>query len=62
MVGFPNGEHTANSSGLVPIEWASAPRVLVRTTEPRNPLHRLTKADRPQLDIDRWPLVHDLDT
>ena len=61
MVGLPNGEHTKNSSGPVPIEWASCDMRFVRTTEKCNRPHRITKADGPQLDCGRWPVVHDLD-
>src|SRR6478735_3470143 len=62
MVGLPNGEHTKNSSGPVPIEWASCDMRFVRTTEKCNRPHRIMKADGPQLDCGRWPVVHDLDT
>jgi len=62
MIFFPNGEHTANNSRLVPIEWASCDRGAWPATEKRNRLHRFTKADGPQLDMDHWPVVHDSDT
>jgi hypothetical protein len=61
MVGLPNGERTGNNPRPISIEWASLACGLVRTTEERNRLHRFTKADGPQLDIDRCPVVHDLD-